>query len=108
MKACVEALDARHGYVVKEGAVEVLKGNGKLQKRWLRVSTTHVECLEGEGSKAVVKSFPIIGVLPERTAPKVSNQHLLELINTSGKPLVLNINEVTKKTKNERFVCSKS
>jgi hypothetical protein len=93
-KACVETLDAKKGPVVREGPVEVLKGNGKMQKRFLRVTTTHVDCLEGEGSKTVVKSFPVIGVSPERVQPKASNQHLLELVNTSGKPLVLNIAEV--------------
>ncbi len=73
--------------------MELLKANGKLQKMWLRVSTTHVDLLEAQDSKSSSKSLPLIGVQPERIPPKLVNQHLLELVNTTQKAVILNIAE---------------
>jgi hypothetical protein len=74
-------------------AVELLKTNGKLQKMWLRVSTTHVHLLESSDSKSPSKSLPLIGVQPERVPPKSPSQHLLELVNTTPKAVILNISD---------------
>lgn len=73
--------------------MEVLKSTGRLQKQWLRVSTTHIDLMEAHDSKAPHKSLPLIGVQAERIPPKLSNQHLLELVTSSPKSVVLNIAE---------------
>lgn len=92
MNTCTTFLDEHPGITIKEGFVEVEKDKKRVSKKWMVLSSTHLEFKDAADSKSSSRSISLLACVASRIPPHRASQHLLELI-TLQDPVAINVDD---------------